>query len=94
MGKENCVLFSTGYQTNEGTIQTIAQRNDIIFSDRDNHACIVVGTLCSNAKTMRYQHNDMDQLRKLLEKADPDAGKIIITDGVFRCQVHLQKFLN
>jgi 8-amino-7-oxononanoate synthase len=91
MGKENCVLFSTGYQTNEGTIQTIAQRNDIIFSDRDNHACIVVGTLCSNAKTMRYQHNDMDQLRKLLEKADPNAGKIIITDGVFSMSGTLAK---
>lgn len=83
MGKEGCVLFSTGYQTNEGSIQTIAGRNDIIFSDKDNHACIVVGTLVSNAKTMRYQHNDMGQLRKLLERADPDAGKIIITDGVF-----------
>lgn len=83
MGKESCVLFSTGYQTNEGSIQTIAGRNDIIFSDKDNHACIVVGTLVSNAKTMRYKHNDMDQLRKLLERADPDAGKIIVTDGVF-----------
>ncbi|XWN37561.1 MAG: aminotransferase class I/II-fold pyridoxal phosphate-dependent enzyme [Balneola sp.] len=91
MGKENCVLFSTGYQTNEGTIQAIAQRNDIIFSDRDNHACIVVGTLCSNAKTMRYQHNDMDQLRKQLEKADPDAGKVIITDGVFSMSGTLAK---
>lgn len=83
MGKENCVLFSTGYQTNEGSIQTIAGRKDIIFSDKDNHACIVVGTLCSNARTMRYTHNDMDQLRKQLERADEDAGKIIVTDGVF-----------
>ncbi len=91
MGKENCVLFSTGYQTNEGSIQTIAGRNDLIFSDRDNHACIVVGTLCSNAKTIRYQHNDMDQLRKMLEKADPDAGKIIITDGVFSMSGTLAK---
>lgn len=91
MGKESCVLFSTGYQTNEGTIQTIAARNDIIFSDRDNHACIVVGTLCSNAKTVRYLHNDMGQLRKLLEKADPDAGKIIVTDGVFSMSGTLAK---
>lgn len=83
MGKESCVLFSTGYQTNEGSIQTIAGRNDIIFSDKDNHACIVMGTLVSNAKTMRFQHNDMDQLRRLLEKADPNAGKLIISDGVF-----------
>lgn len=91
MGKENCVLFSTGYQTNEGSIQTIAGRNDLIFSDRDNHACIVVGTMCSNAKTMRYQHNDMNQLRKMLEKADPDAGKIIISDGVFSMSGTLAK---
>jgi len=83
MRKDSCVLFSTGYQTNEGSIQTIAGRNDIIFSDKDNHACIVVGTLCSNAKTIRYQHNDMDQLRKLLERADPNAGKLIVSDGVF-----------
>ncbi len=91
MGKEKCVLFSTGYQTNEGSIQTIAGRNDLIFSDRDNHACIVVGTLCSNAKTIRYQHNDMGQLRKMLEKADPNAGKIIISDGVFSMSGTLAK---
>lgn len=83
MNKEACVLFSTGYQTNEGSIQTIAGRNDTIFSDKDNHACIVVGTQVSNAKTVRFRHNDMDHLRVLLEKADPDSGKIIISDGVF-----------
>lgn len=83
MRKEACVLFSTGYQTNEGSIQTIAGRNDIIFSDKDNHACIVVGTLCSAAKTVRFTHNDMDHLRKLLEREDPKAGKIIVSDGVF-----------
>ncbi|MFU8861107.1 MAG: aminotransferase class I/II-fold pyridoxal phosphate-dependent enzyme [Cyclonatronaceae bacterium] len=83
MNKEACVLFSTGYQTNEGSIQTIAGRNDLIFSDKDNHACIVVGTMCSNAKTIRFNHNDMFHLRKLLERADPSAGKIIISDGVF-----------
>lgn len=83
MCKEACVLFSTGYQTNEGSIQTIAGRNDIIFSDKDNHACIVAGTLVSNAKTMRYLHNDVEQLRMQMERAEPDAGKLIVSDGVF-----------
>ena len=83
MNKDACVLFSTGYQTNEGSIQTIAGRQDVIFSDKDNHACIVTGTLISNAKTQRYQHNDMGQLRKLLGRADADTGKIIVSDGVF-----------
>lgn len=86
MGKEACVLFSTGYQTNEGSIQTIAGRNDIIFSDRDNHACIVMGTIVSNANTIRFQHHDMEHLRKMLEREseeNPDKGKIIVSDGVF-----------
>lgn len=91
MQKEACVLFSTGYQTNEGSIQAIATRNDVIFSDKDNHACIVVGTLCSNARTVRYNHNDMDQLRKLLEREDPSLGKVIVTDGVFSMSGTLAK---
>lgn len=91
MRKDACVLFSTGYQTNEGSIQTIADRNDIIFSDKDNHACIVVGTQVSNAKTVRYRHNDMDHLRTLLKRADESAGKIIVTDGVFSMSGTLAK---
>lgn len=91
MRKENCVLFSTGYQTNEGSIQTIAGRNDVIFSDKDNHACIVVGTICSNARTVRYHHNDMAHLRKLLERESSDTGKIIVSDGVFSMSGTLAK---
>ncbi len=83
LNKDACVLFSTGYQTNEGSIQTIAGRHDIIFSDKDNHACIVSGTLVSNAETKRYPHNDMKKLRDLLERADRDSGKLIVSDGVF-----------
>jgi len=83
MGKDACVLFSTGYQTNEGSIQTIAGRNDVIFSDKENHACIVVGTQLSLAKTVRYQHNDIEQLRRLMERENPTSGKIIVSDGVF-----------
>lgn len=91
MRRDSCVLFSTGYQTNEGSIQVIADRNDIIFSDRDNHACIVVGTQVSNAKTVRYRHNDMSHLRTLLEKSDPESGKIIVSDGVFSMSGTLAK---
>ena len=86
MNKESCVLFSTGYMTNQGVIQSLGGKGDIIFSDKDNHACIVAGTQVSLADTWRYRHNDLDHLRKLLERADaerPGAGKLIVTDGVF-----------
>ncbi|MCS7081803.1 MAG: aminotransferase class I/II-fold pyridoxal phosphate-dependent enzyme [Bacteroidetes bacterium] len=83
MGKEACVLFSTGYQTNQGVIQALAGKGDLIFSDKDNHASIVVGTMMSLAQTVRYRHNDVEHLRRLLERADPKAAKLIVTDGVF-----------
>src|SRR5690606_32680829 len=86
MGKESCVLFSTGYMTNQGVIQALAGKGDIVFSDKDNHACIVAGTQVSMAETIRYRHDDMAHLRLLLEKYSrerPEAGKLIVTDGVF-----------
>lgn len=86
MGKEACIAFSTGYMTNEGVLQATASRGDIIFSDKENHACINAGTRVSLAETQRYRHNDLDHLRKMLERADeenPNAGKLIATDGVF-----------
>ncbi|MEX1055009.1 MAG: pyridoxal phosphate-dependent aminotransferase family protein [Rhodothermales bacterium] len=86
MNRESCVLFSTGYMTNEGVIQAVASKGDYIFSDKDNHACIVAGTQVSLAETLRYRHNDLDHLRKLLQKVhteNPNAGKLIVTDGVF-----------
>lgn len=86
MGREACVLFSTGYMTNQGVIQSLASKGDIIFSDKDNHACIVAGTQVSHAETQRFRHNDPDHLRRILEKAvreRPDAGRFIVSDGVF-----------
>ena len=86
MRKEACVLFSTGYMTNQGLLQAVAQRGDVIFSDKDNHACILAGSQVSAAETVRYRHSDMGHLRTFLERISaerPDAGKLIATDGVF-----------
>ncbi|ARA93195.1 8-amino-7-oxononanoate synthase [Rhodothermaceae bacterium RA] len=86
MNKESCVLFSTGYMTNQGVIQAVTTKGDFVFSDKDNHACIVAGTQVSLAETVRYRHNDLDHLRLLLERVHrehPGAGKLIVTDGVF-----------
>ncbi len=86
MGKESCILFSTGYMTNQGVIQSISSKGDIVFSDKDNHACIVAGTQVSMADTWRFRHNDFKHLKRLLDKAErerPEAGKLIVTDGVF-----------
>ena len=81
--KEDCTIFSTGFQSNLGIISAIAGRNDLIFSDKENHASIYDATRLSYAEVIRYNHNDMKDLEEKLKIADPNKGKLIVTDGVF-----------
>ena len=83
LNKEACVTFSTGFQSNLGILSAIAGRNDLIFSDRENHASIYDGIRLSYAEMVRFHHNDMEDLEQKLAKADPNKGKLIVTDGVF-----------
>ncbi len=83
LGTEDCVTFSTGFQSNLGIISAICGRQDYIFNDRENHASIYDGCKLSYAKVTRYRHNDMADLEKRLAEIPIDAGKLIVTDGVF-----------
>ena len=83
---ESVLLFSTGYQTAQGVIPTLAGRGEYIISDKDNHACIVAGNLMAKGALgnfVRYKHNDMDDLQRVIEKLPSDAAKFIVSDGVF-----------
>lgn len=92
-GKEDCLLYSTGYQTAQGIIPTLVQRGEYVVSDKDNHACIVAGNLMANganamvdneAQTIiRYKHNDMKHLEVVISKLPAEAPKLIVSDGVF-----------
>ncbi len=81
--KDDCSIFGTGFQSNLAIISSIAGRNDIIFSDKENHASIYDGTRLSYAEVIRYEHSDMKDLEEKLAKAPENKGKLIITDGVF-----------
>ena len=83
MEKEAALTFPSGFQSTLAIISAIAGRDDIIFSDRENHACIYDGIRLSFASSVRYNHNDMKHLEQLLQEADPKAGKLIVTDGIF-----------
>ena len=83
LNKESAITFSTGFQANLGILSAIAGPRDIIFSDRRNHASIVDGCRLSFAKTVKYAHNDIDELRYKLARTPKEAGKLIVTDGVF-----------
>lgn len=84
--KEAVLLFSTGYQTAQGIIPTLVQRGDYVVSDKDNHACIVAGNLMAKgamSEFVRYKHNDMDDLERVIQKLPANSGKLIVSDGVF-----------
>jgi len=80
---DEAVLFNCGYSANVGILSAVAGRGDTIYSDRLNHASIVDGALLSRAKLIRYPHNNVIVLEKLLEKHQGRGRQIIVTDGVF-----------
>ncbi|MGD0845723.1 MAG: 8-amino-7-oxononanoate synthase [Geobacteraceae bacterium] len=77
------LLFNSGYAANTGVIPAIVGKGDVIFSDRLNHASIVDGALLSRARLVRYPHNDVASLRRLLAGTEPAGRRLIVSDGVF-----------
>jgi len=83
MGRQAALVFSTGFQTNLGTISTLVGKDDLILGDRSNHASIVDGCRLSFGELRKYKHNDMTDLERLLQRNHNARGKLIVTDGVF-----------
>ena len=81
--KEDALVFSTGFQTNLGIISAIVGRNDYIIGDRQNHASIVDACRLSFAKLLKFRHNDMEDLERVLKTIPENKGKLIVVDGVF-----------
>jgi len=86
-GKEKALVFSTGFQTNLGTIASLAGRDDVIITDREAHASIIDGVRLSPAqkegKARYFQHNDMDDLGAILHSYPLEQPKLVVVDGVF-----------
>lgn len=83
MGKEAAVVFSTGYQTNVGTISSLVGKDDFVIIDKDDHASIVDGCTMSQGEMKRFRHNDVDSLENVLSKLPENSGKLVIVDGVY-----------
>ena len=80
---EAAIVYSSGYVTNLATVSALVGRNDVVICDKFNHASIVDGCLLSRARFVRFRHNDMADLERRLQQADPDAGKLVVVDAVF-----------
>ncbi len=83
LGKEDVVTLSTGFQSNLGIISALVGHGDYVICDRENHASSYDGCKLSYGKMLRYRHSDMEDLEAQLMRVPENAGKLIITDGVF-----------
>jgi 8-amino-7-oxononanoate synthase len=83
VGKPAALVFSTGYQTNLGTISCLVQRGDVVVADKDDHASIVDGCMLALGELRRFSHNDLKHLDRVLAGIDPKAGRMVVVDGVY-----------
>ncbi len=83
VGKEDAIVYSTGFGVNEGVLSCITGREDYIIWDELDHASIIEGARVSYSTKLKFRHNDMESLEKQLLRCEPDKVKLIVVDGVF-----------
>lgn len=83
LGVPRVLLFSTGYMANLGVIDALVGRGDVVIEDKLNHASLLDGARLSDARLMRYNHNDMTSLHQRLHTASDFRRRLIVVDGVF-----------
>lgn len=83
VGKEDAMIYSTGFEVNLGVVSCVTGREDYILWDEQDHASIIEGKRLSFSQQFKYKHNDMESLENQLKKCAPDKVKLIVTDGVF-----------
>ena len=83
IGKEDVMIYSTGFEVNLGVVSCLTGRQDYILWDEQDHASIIEGKRLSFSQQLKYKHNDMASLEAQLQACKPDKLKLIVTDGVF-----------
>ena len=91
VGKEEALCFATGFTVNSGVISQLVGKNDYVICDDRDHASIVDGRRLSFATQLKFKHNDMADLEKVLQRCEPNAIKLIVVDGVFSMEGDLCK---
>jgi 8-amino-7-oxononanoate synthase len=82
-GKEAALVFGSGYLANLGITPALASRQDLVLLDELSHACMWAGAKLSGATIVAFRHNDVEALEKRLKRLPPEAGKLVVLEGVY-----------
>lgn len=91
LGKESALIFSTGFQANLGVVSSITGRHDYIIIDEADHASIYEGTRLSFSKVLKFKHNNLESLERILASLPEEAIKLVIVDGIFSMEGDIVK---
>ena len=83
VGKEAALVFTTGFQANLGTVASLTGRNGVLILDESDHASIIEGSRLSFSRVLKFAHNDMGDLERVLRSVGEEPVKMIVVDGVF-----------
>jgi 8-amino-7-oxononanoate synthase len=80
---EDCLVFTTGYQANLGVLTALCNEQAVAVLDKDDHASIHDGARLAKGSTLRFNHNDVADLERVLSGIDPSTGVLVVVDGVY-----------
>ena len=80
---EAALLFNSGYDANIGLLSSVPQRGDQIFFDETSHASIRDGIRLSNAKSIKFEHNDLDDLEQRLTRVSSTAQRYVVVESIY-----------
>jgi len=83
VGKEQALVFSTGYQVNLGVISCLAGKGDTIVTDKEDHASIIDGAMLAHGELRRFGHHNIDHFERILKSIDEDSGAMVVVDGLY-----------
>ncbi|MBN8851887.1 MAG: 8-amino-7-oxononanoate synthase [Sphingobacteriales bacterium 50-39] len=83
VGKEAALVFTTGFQANVGAVASLTGRNGVLILDESDHASIIEGSRLSFSRVLKFAHNDMEDLERVLRSVRDEAIKMIVVDGIF-----------
>lgn len=83
VGKDDALVFSTGFQVNLGVVSAMVGRNEYLILDELDHASIIDGSRLSFSHVVKYKHNNMNSLETVLQRIPVETPKLIVVDGIF-----------